>query len=117
MLKDRNGTYPHIAVVTCVDCVVESSDTVLFGELSVILSIIRNRMRQEGFNDKAIYPVWLNSFLTIQITSLTERQPRSSCYRSWALNMAGSYTALSIERPLLFSTHNSSTLNAKKQLH
>lgn len=57
ILEDESGDYPHVTVVTCVDCVVDSPDTVLLAELSVILSIIRNRMRQEGFNKKAVYPV------------------------------------------------------------
>ncbi|ODM15792.1 hypothetical protein SI65_08632 [Aspergillus cristatus] len=63
ILEDKSGKYPHITVVTCVDCVVDSPDTVLLAELSVILSIIRNRMRQEGFDNEPVYTILMLSFM------------------------------------------------------
>ena len=56
MLEDRSGEYPHVILGTCHDCNLESPDTILLGELGGIVTIIRNRMRQEGLI-KAPFPV------------------------------------------------------------
>ena len=71
MLEDKSGNYPHVFVTTSHNCCFESSGTVLLGELAVIITIIRNRMREEKFRDKDIFPVRLPSHSIVILSNIT----------------------------------------------
>lgn len=59
MLEDKSGDRPHVLITTAHNCTLKSPDTVLLGELAAMITILRNRMRQEGFRDETVFPVRL----------------------------------------------------------
>ncbi len=59
MLEDKSGDHPHVLITTAHNCRLESPDAILLGELAAMITILRNRMRQECFRDETVFPVSL----------------------------------------------------------
>lgn len=97
------------------DCTVKSSNTVPLGELGGIITVIRNRLREQDFKSHNVFPVWMKPIFVLKRT-LMVCQSIFSCYPSWGPNKAGLSTLITINAngTLLYNIRCFSTLRAKK---